>query len=54
MHAVVVRVTLHDRDAAQQALQPQVAPRVSQAHGFVAAYWTWKDNTGIIHGDIRV
>lgn len=47
MHAVVVRVTIHDRDAAQQALESQVVPRVSQAPGFVAGYWTWKDNTGL-------
>lgn len=47
MHAVVVKATLHDRDAAQGMLDGQVVPRVSKAPGFVAGYWTWKDNTGV-------
>ena len=47
MHAVVVKATLHDREAAQSMLDGQVLPRVSQAPGFVAGYWTWKDNTGL-------
>ncbi len=47
MHAVVVKATLHDREAAQAMLDEQVVPRVSQAPGFVAGYWTWKDNTGV-------
>jgi hypothetical protein len=47
MHAVVVKVTLNDREAAQSMLEAQVVPRVSQSPGFVAGYWTWKDNTGV-------
>lgn len=47
MHAVVVKATLNDREAAQSMLNEQVVPRVSQAPGFVAGYWTWKDNTGV-------
>lgn len=47
MHAVVVRATINDRDAAQRMLDGQVVPRVSQAPGFVAGYWTWKDGTGL-------
>ena len=47
MHAVVVRVTLIDREAAQQRLDQEVVPQVSQAPGFKAGYWTWKDNTGL-------
>jgi heme-degrading monooxygenase HmoA len=43
MHAVVVRVTLNDREAAHQALQEQVVPGVSQIPGFVAGYWTDKE-----------
>lgn len=39
MHAVVVNVTIHDRDAATGALDDVVVPRVSQARGFVAGYW---------------
>lgn len=47
MHAVVVKVTLNDREAAQSMLDRQVVPRVSQAPGFVTGHWTWKDNTGV-------
>ncbi len=47
MHAVVVRVTVHDREAAEAELRDRVIPQVSQAPGFVAGYWTRKDNTGI-------
>jgi hypothetical protein len=47
MHAVVVRVTLNDEEAAQKALEEDVVPRVSAAPGFVAGYWTRKDNTGL-------
>ena len=47
MHAVVVRVTINDREAGDRALRENVVPRVSQAPGFVAGYWTRKDNTGL-------
>jgi hypothetical protein len=47
VHAVVVRVTISDREAAQQRLDQDVVPQVSQAPGFQAGYWTWKDNTGL-------
>jgi hypothetical protein len=47
MHAVVVKVTLNDVEAAEAALQDQVVPQVSQAPGFVAGYWTRKDNGGL-------
>ena len=47
MHAVVVRVTINDREAAQQRLDQDVVPQVSQAPGFRAGYWTWKDDTGL-------
>jgi hypothetical protein len=47
MHAVVVKVTLHDREAAQAMLHERVIPRLSQAPGFVAGYWTVKDNKGL-------
>ncbi len=39
MHAVVVNVTVKDREAAGRALNEQVVPPVSQARGFVGAYW---------------
>ena len=47
MHAVVVRVTINDREAAESTLREQVVPQVSQAPGFVAGYWTRKDNAGL-------
>lgn len=47
MHAVVVRVTINDLEASEAALREQVVPRISQAPGFVAAYWTRKDNGGL-------
>lgn len=47
MHAVVVKVTLTEPDLALQALRDEVVPRVSQAPGFVAGYWTRKDSTGL-------
>ena len=47
MHAVVVRVTISDRERAEQTLKEDVVPRVSQTPGFQAGYWTWKDNNGL-------
>ena len=39
MHAVIVKVTLNDPEAAVENLRGQIVPRVSQAPGFVAGYW---------------
>ena len=47
MHAVVVRVTINDPEAAERGLREQTIPRVSQAPGFVTGYWTRKGNTGL-------
>jgi hypothetical protein len=47
VHAVVVRVTIKDPEAATDALRNEVVPRVSQAPGFVNGYWTRKDNGGL-------
>lgn len=47
MHAVVVKVTIQDREASEATLREQVVPGVSQAPGFVAGYWTRKDNNGL-------
>jgi hypothetical protein len=45
MHAVVVKVNITgDPETAQQGLRDQVIPRVSQATGFVAGYWTRSDD----------
>ena len=43
MHAVVVKVNIGDPDTAQRGLREQVIPRVAQAPGFVAGYWTRSD-----------
>ena len=47
MHAVVVRVTINDQEAALTALREQTVPAVSQAPGFVTGHWTRKGNTGL-------
>jgi hypothetical protein len=44
MHAVVVRVSISDFESAQKGLEEKVVPRVSQAPGFVAGYWTRSDD----------
>ena len=46
MHAVVVKVNINDFERGRGFLTEQVVPRVSQAPGFVAGYWTSDaDNT---------
>ena len=47
MHAVVVSVRIAEEGAALAALRDEVVPQVSQAPGFVAGYWTRKDNAGL-------
>lgn len=47
MHALVVTVKIDDPDAAASRLREEIVPRVSQAPGFVAGYWTRKDDTGL-------
>ena len=47
MHAVVVKVSISDPEAAESHLREQVVPRVSQAPGFVTGYWTRKGNEGL-------
>jgi heme-degrading monooxygenase HmoA len=47
MHAVVVQVTISDSAASETELREQVVPRVKQAPGFVAGYWTRRENTGL-------
>lgn len=46
MHAVVVRVTINS-EGTESDLRERVVPQVSQAPGFVAGYWTRKDNGGL-------
>jgi hypothetical protein len=40
MHAVVVRVRIGDTEIAEKGLREMVVPRVKQAPGFIAGYWT--------------
>ena len=47
MHAVVVKVKINDPEAATSHLREHVVPGVSQSPGFVAGYWTRKDNNGL-------
>jgi hypothetical protein len=44
MHAIVVKVAIKDAEGAQKALEEQVLPRIKQAPGFVAGYWTRSDD----------
>ena len=47
MHAVVVKVTISDQEAAESHLREQVVPGISQAPGFVTGHWTRKDDSGL-------
>ena len=47
MHAVVVRVTVTDREGAEQRLRDEVVPQVSSAPGFQAGYWTREGDSGL-------
>ena len=47
MHAVVVRVTVTDREGAEQRLRDEVVPQVSSAPGFQAGYWTGEGDSGL-------
>ena len=45
MHAVVVRVTVNNVEASIQELRESVVPTVAQAPGFVAGYWTRREDS---------
>ena len=47
MHAVVVSLIIADPEAAERALREQLVPRVSQAPGLVAGYWTTRGNSAL-------
>jgi hypothetical protein len=47
MHAIVVNLTITDPDAAGRSLHDHLVPRVSRAPGFVAGYWTVKDDSAL-------
>jgi hypothetical protein len=50
MHALVVRVTIHNRDRTREVLNDQVVPQVSGAPGFETGYWTWSTGGGALNG----
>jgi len=50
MHAVVVRVTIHDADRTREVLDGEVVPQVSAAPGFKTGYWTWSTGGGQLNG----
>ena len=50
MHAVVVRVTIHNADRTRDVLNSQVVPQVSGAPGFKTGYWTWSTGGGELNG----
>lgn len=46
MHALVVRVTIHNADRIRELLNSQVVPQVSSAPGFKTGNWTWSTGGG--------
>src|SRR5438093_13697385 len=50
MHALVVRVTIHNADRTREVLNSQVVPQVSGAPGFKQGYWTWSTGGGELNG----
>jgi hypothetical protein len=50
MHALVVRVTIHNSDRTREVLNTQVVPGVSGAPGFKTGYWTWSTGGGELNG----
>lgn len=47
MYAAVVKVTIENPESATRELNERLVPRISEAPGFVAGYWTRKENTGL-------
>jgi len=50
MHALIVRVTIHNADRTREVLNSQVVPQISGASGFEAGYWTWSTGGGELNG----
>jgi hypothetical protein len=50
MHALVVRVTIHNADRTRELLNNQVVPQASGAPGFKTGYWTWPTGGGELNG----
>jgi len=50
MHALVVRVTIHNADRTREVLNSQVVPQASGSPGFKTGYWTWATGGGELNG----
>jgi hypothetical protein len=50
MHALVIRVTIHNADRTREVLKSQVVPQVSGAPGFKSGYWTWSTGRPALNG----
>jgi hypothetical protein len=50
MHALVVRVTIHNADRTREVLNSQVVPQISGAPGFKSGQWTWSSGDGPLNG----
>ena len=50
MHALVIRVTIHDPDRTREVLNGQVVPQTSGAPGFKYGYWSWATSGGQLNG----
>ncbi len=50
MHALLVRVTIHNADRTRDVLNNQVVPQISGAPGFKTGYWTWATEGGQLNG----
>ena len=50
MHALVVRVTIHDAGRTREVLNGRVVPQVSSAPGFKTGHWTWSTGGGDLNG----
>ena len=50
MHALVIRVTIHNADRTREVLNGQVVPQTSGAPGFKAGYWTWSTGDSGLNG----
>jgi len=54
MHALVVRVTIHNADRTREVLNSQVVPQVSGAPGFKTGYWTWPTGGGELNNGLSM
>jgi hypothetical protein len=46
MNALLVNVTINEREPALAALRGEIVPRASRAPGFVAGYWLLSEDNG--------